>query len=158
MVVTKFGRQKPVIFRAFRQVYLYQSHYFLSCEILFYWFVSLKLALILFEITLTYASMNMIKILFVISYISRIAYLVVNFSFCWTPLSIVLFIVNPCYKILTKKKYLYLSRKASGALFIIMTCMGLQEISMGVSRLVVCLCLWNMFSFLIRELCCWCIK
>ena len=38
-------------------------------------FVSLELALILFEIILTHACVDMIKALFVISYIRQIAYL-----------------------------------------------------------------------------------
>jgi hypothetical protein len=56
-----------------------------------------------------------------------------------------------------EKQCLYLSRKASGALFITMICMGVQEISVGVSGFVVWLRLvkWNMFSFSIRELHCW---
>ena len=73
--------------------------------------------------------MNIIKALFVISYISQIAYLVINFSlyysfelywFFW-------FIVNLRYE----KQCLYPSRIASEAVFIIMICMGVQEISVG---------------------------
>jgi hypothetical protein len=42
-------------------------------------------------------------------------------------------------------------------LFIIMICMGVQEISVGVSGFVVWLWLvkWNMFLFSIREFHCW---
>lgn len=96
MVVTKFGRPKPVRFWAFRLTHPYQSHYFLSCEIFFHGFVSLELALILFEVILTHACMNMIKALFVISNISQIAYLVINSSLCWTPLSLIVFFFVYC--------------------------------------------------------------
>ena len=117
--------------------------------------------MILFEVILTYACMNMIKALFVISYISQIVYLVINFSLWWTPLSfIVLFpllwtnitIFKP------EKQCLYPSCRANGALFIIMISLGVQEISVGVSGFVVWLWLvkWNMFSFEISEFHCWC--
>jgi NADH:ubiquinone oxidoreductase subunit K len=158
MVVTKFSRQKPVRFWAFRLTHPYQSHYFLSCEIFFHGFVSLELALIIFEVILTNACMNMIKALFVISYIkSQIAYLVINFSLYWTPLSFVIYCEPTSQDLNPKKQYLYPSRKDSGALFIIMICIGVQEISVGVSGFVVWLRLvkWNMVSFSIRELHCW---
>lgn len=158
MDVTKFGRPKPVRFWAFRLTHPYQSQYFLSCEIFFYGFVSLELALILFEVIVIHACMNMIKALFVISNISQIAYLVINSSLCWTPLSfIVVFFFRLLWTHVTsfkpEKQCLYPSRKASGALFIIMICVGVQEISVGVSGFVVWLWLvkWNMFSFSIRE-------
>ena len=161
MVVTKFSRQKLVRFWAFRLTHPYQSHYFLSCEIFFHEFISLELALILFEVILTHACMNMIKALFVISYISQIAYLVINFSLCWTPLSVTVF----CRLLWThvtnfkpEKQCLYPSHKASGAFFIIMICMGVQVLSVGVSGLVVWLWLvkWNKFSFSTREFHYWC--
>ena len=125
MVVTKFSRQKLMRFWAFRLTHPYQSHYsfmwdilpwicfsrtcldslrdhidtcviILLCVIFFHGFVFLELALILFEIILTHACMNMIKALFVISYISQIAYLVINFSLCWTPFSFIVFFFFYC--------------------------------------------------------------
>ncbi len=159
MVVTKFGRQKPVRFWAFRLTHPYQSHYFLSWEIFFHGFISLELALILFEVTLTHACMNMIKAFFVISYISQIAYLVINFFSFVEPLWALLTFFIYCEPMLQalnlkkKKQYLYPSRKTSGALFIIMICMGVQEISVGVPGFVVWLWLvkWNIFLFSNRE-------
>ena len=141
--------------------YIHISLIILSCEIFFHGFVSLELALILFEIILTHICMNMIKALFVISYISQIAYLVINFSLCWTPLSFIGFFLLLWTHVISfkpKKQCFYPSCRASGALFIIMICMGVQEISVGVSGFVVWLWLvkWNMFSFSICEFHCWC--
>jgi hypothetical protein len=51
-------------------------------KIFFCGYVSLELALILFVIILTHASINFIKALFVISYICQITYLVNNISLC----------------------------------------------------------------------------
>ena len=118
--MTKFSRQKLVRFWAFRLTHPYQSHYFLSCEIFFHEFFSLELALILFGVTLTHTCMNMIKVLFLISYISQIAYVIINFSLWWTPLSITIF-----YRLLwtqitnfkPEKQWLYPSHKAIGAFF-----------------------------------------
>ena len=103
----------------------------------------------------------MIKALFVISYIRQVAYLVINFSLCWTPLSLFFFFFRSLRTNATsfkpEKQCLYPSRRASGALLIIMICMGVQEISVGVYRFVVWLWLvkWNIFSFSIREFHCW---
>ena len=123
-------------------------------------FFYLELALILFEIILTHACMNMIKAFFVISYISQITYLVINFSLCWTPLSF--FFPRSLWTHVTifkpEKQCFYLRCRASGALFIIMISIGVQEISVGVYGFVVWLWLvkWNKFSFSIREFHCWC--
>ena len=155
MVVTKFSRQKLVRFWAFRLTHPYQSHLRYSSM-----FVSLELSLILFEVILTHACMNMIKALFVISYISQIAYLEINFSLCWTLLSFIIFFLycEPMLQALNLKNNAFTQAVASGALFIIMICMGVQEISVGVSRFVVWLWLvkWNIFSFSIHEFHCWC--
>ena len=161
MVVTKFSRQKLMRFWAFRLTNPYQF-LILLCEIFFHGFVSLEFVLILFEIILTHACMNMIKALFVISYISQIAYFVINFSLCWTSLSFISFFFLLLWTHVTsfkpEKQCFYLSRRASGALFIIMICMGVQEISVRVSGFVVWLWLvkWNMFSFSIHDFHCWC--
>ena len=157
MVVTKFSRQKPVRFWAL-DWHIHISLIILSCEIFFHGFVSLELALILFEVILTHACMNMIKALFVIRYISQIAYLVINFSLCWTPFFFFRSLWTHVTSFKPKKQCFYPSRGASGALFIIMTCMRVQEINVRVSRFVVWLWLvkWNMFSFSIREFHYWC--
>lgn len=104
----------------------------------------------------------MIKALFVISYISQIAYLVINFSLEPLWALFVFFFFRLLWTHVTsfklKNQCLYPSRKASGALFIIMICMCVQEISVGMSEFVVWLWLvkWNMFSFSICEFHCWC--
>lgn len=110
---------------------------------------------------MTHTCMNMIKVFFVISYISQIAYLVINFSL--EPLwALFVFFFRLLWTHVTsfklKNQCLYPSRKASGALFIIMICMCVQEISVGMFEFVVWLWLvkWNMLSFSIREFHCWC--
>jgi hypothetical protein len=135
--MTKFGRQKPMRFWAFRLTHLYQSHYFLSWEIFFHGFVSLELALILFEVILTHTCMNMIKTLFVISYIKPTSLSCNWFFLLLNPFELYRLLWTHVTSFKPEKQCLYPSRKASGALFIIMICMGVQEISVRVSGFVV---------------------
>jgi len=111
MVVTKFSRQKLVRFWAFRLRHPYQSHYSFMWDIL-PWICFSRTYLVITPLSPFFSFPFFFFFFF--------------FFFLWTHIT--------SFK--PKKQYFYPSRRVSGALFIIMICMGVQEISVG------CLDLW----------------